>query len=241
MSNPVPASLALGSISGQISASPLNSDYSAIQTAVNALIALAGGGAVNQLLQAVDASHVQWAYAGGVYRKTTSKTVTNTVAETDLLNGEVTIGAGVLGTTGMMRLRLFLDILNNSGGAATWRFKVKLGGTAVFDSGAVSVPNQGASRTGMTLDFDLLNAGAANTNTCKVRCAVPAVSIAGSGGLGTGNPTDIGTGEKWTLIEASAPSAIDTASSKLLEVTVTHGTAAATIETKLYGAVVEVI
>lgn len=67
MSNPVPASIALASIAGQISASPLNSDYSAIQTAVNALITALGGGSANQVLQAVDSTHVQWGGAPSTY------------------------------------------------------------------------------------------------------------------------------------------------------------------------------
>jgi hypothetical protein len=243
MSNPIPNQLALTNIAdgSQRVASPLRNNYAAIQAAVNELIVALTGGANGQTLQAVDATDVQWSYQGGIYRKTTPKIVNNTIVETDLLNGEITIAAGVLGTTGMLRLTVFMDILNNSGGIASWRFKVKLGGVVVFDSGAYNVTNSGSPRTSARMQFEMLNTGAANANVCSVRFVLPAISLANFSQVGTGTPADAGSGEKFNISEGTGTSAIDTATSKLLEVTVTHGTAAATIETKLYGAVVEVL
>lgn len=180
--------------------------------------------------------------AQGMYRKTTAKTVNNTVTETDLLNGEITLGAGVPGTTGMVRLTLLLDGLNNSGGAVTWTFKVKFGGSTIFGAGPLSVAAQGGSRFGIRLEVELLNLGAANSNVVRTKLLIPSAAlnaiIVGSAGLSFQGE---GTGDKWHVVEESAPCTIDTATSKLVEVTVTHGTAAATVETKLYGAVVEIL
>lgn len=84
MSNPVPNSLALGTMSGEISASPHNSNYSAVQTAVNALIVAAGGGTVGQVLAAVDTTHTQFAYPPGYeydYHEFTSPTTISSTTE----------------------------------------------------------------------------------------------------------------------------------------------------------------
>lgn len=216
-------------------------NYAAIQTAVNALISALSGGSAGQGLQALSASSVGYTGPlGGLYRKTTSKTVNNTVVETDLLNGEITIAAGVLGTTGMLRLSTHVDGLNNSGAPATWQLKVKLGATTLFDTGTLTVNSQGASRFGWRLDFELLNLGTANSNVARMKLLLPQAALAGVT-VAAGTVVAQGTGEKWTLIEDSFASTVDTSTSKTLVVTVTHGTAAATIETKLYGAVVEVL
>lgn len=68
MSNPIPDLLALTSIAdgSQRLASPIRNNYSDIQTAVNELIAALSGGASGQVLQAVDASHVQFAAASSM-------------------------------------------------------------------------------------------------------------------------------------------------------------------------------
>jgi hypothetical protein len=51
---------------------------------------------------------------------------------TDLLNGEITIGAGVMGTNKLARLTAFGDYKQNSGGATNaYRFQLLLGATAV--------------------------------------------------------------------------------------------------------------
>lgn len=72
------------------------------------------------------------------YRKTTAKLVNTSTTETDLLNSEITVGAGVLGTDRVLRLTAWGDWKHNTGGFDTTlpRFKLKLGGTTLFDSGA---------------------------------------------------------------------------------------------------------
>lgn len=95
--------------------------------AANEIVALAFDGAL-------------WRESGpGVpqYRKATSKTVNNTVAETDLLNGEITLAANDLGTSRVLRLFASGDYLFNpgAGGLANPRLKLKLGATTLIDTG----------------------------------------------------------------------------------------------------------
>src|SRR5690242_21569013 len=48
-----------------------------------------------------------------IARKTTAKDVVNSVAETDLLNGEITVAGGQIGATGKLILTAYGDCLNN--------------------------------------------------------------------------------------------------------------------------------
>jgi len=63
VSNPLPDMLALTPIADGSAqqAAPVRNNFSAIQTAVNANVTALSGGTVGQVLQAVDASTVQWA------------------------------------------------------------------------------------------------------------------------------------------------------------------------------------
>jgi hypothetical protein len=79
-----------------------------------------------------------WALPG-IYRKVTPKAVVNSIAETDLLNGEITIPAGLMGISGGIRLTMMGDCVNNS--AATQAapvFKLKLGATTILATAATA-------------------------------------------------------------------------------------------------------
>lgn len=83
------------------------------------------------------------AMAGVSFRKTTAKAVTNTVADTDLLNGEITIPANEMGTDGLLRLTAWGDWEQDSGsGSDVMIFTLKLGGTTLLKS-AVATPSTG--------------------------------------------------------------------------------------------------
>lgn len=70
------------------------------------------------------------------YKKITQKDVVNTAAKTDLLNAEITIGAGVMSSTGRLEFRAVGDYLNNSGANQTFTLELKLGAQVLWDSGA---------------------------------------------------------------------------------------------------------
>jgi hypothetical protein len=114
------------------------------------------------------------------YRKTTAKAVNTTTAATDLLNGEITIAAGVMGATGSLRLQAWGDNINNSGGAAAPpRFQLILGGTTLLDTSATGTTTVAdATRRGWSLDATILNTGAANSQASRLSGMVFVVATA---------------------------------------------------------------
>ena len=168
MPNPLPNSLALTTINtnAQIISSDHRNNYAAIQAAANLIRACLAGGSAGQLLQAVDGTDVQWIPPPVVARKTTAKQVVNTVTETDLLNGEITVGAAAMGSNGMLRLTASGDLINNTGAnQALMRLKVKLGATTIFDTNALPAASwaASASRWGWRIGVEIMNLGATNS------------------------------------------------------------------------------
>lgn len=181
------------------------------------------------------------------YRKTTAKVVNNTTTETDLLNGDITIAAGILGTTGVLRLTAWGDWLQNTGGTTTGpqRFKLKLGATTIFDTGApAAAVGTSASRGAFWAEVVIANAGAANLQTASMQLKLAANSgqftafigalTAGEGGYGS-------AGNYAYVEEAFATAAVDTTASNVLALTVINPSASVSCETKLYGALVEIV
>jgi hypothetical protein len=72
---------------------------------------------------------------GKLFSKTTPKDVTTTAAETDVLNGEGVIPAGVLRTNRALLMQLSGDMLYNNAGTDSARLRFKFGPTTVWDSG----------------------------------------------------------------------------------------------------------
>lgn len=179
------------------------------------------------------------------YRKTTAKTVNTTTAATDLLNGEITIGAGVMGTTGVLRLTAEGDYLNNTGSILDgFRFQLVFGGTTLLDTGvcnAAQTVTASASRFGWGITAIIRNLGAANSQWAKIESTLPYVpNSVGVSAFTTGE------GRYWTdtnggWFEGGNTGAVDTSAAKLLELKVINGSASASCETKLYGALVEIL
>lgn len=213
-------------------ASVQRSDNSATQTAVNGLIGWAqtvGGGTTT-------------------YRKVSTKAVNTTTSATDLLNGEITIAAGALATTGMLRLTVWGDVLNNSGSSVAWpRMQLVFGGTTLIDSGTGGPIFQagGSVRWPWKIVAEILNAGATNAQVTVFKYDTANQYLSGGGGTFT-------TGEGgW----AGAPNAavgqvsgvgvnsttVDTTVACALVLNTINGSANAAYETKLFGAVVELI
>ncbi len=166
----LPSSLALTSIpadSAILSVTHRN-NYSAIQTAANALILAMSGGTVGQVLTAVDSDTVVMADAtGGVVaaHKSTAKVVNTTTTATDLLNAEFTIGANALGSTKVARVSAHGDWKQNSGGTADVpRFQFYLGPTLIIDTGAPgAVMVNAALRYGWSILITIAATGATNS------------------------------------------------------------------------------
>jgi hypothetical protein len=91
---------------------------------------------------------------------TTTVTVTGVTAETGLFSQNVV--AGTLDVDDVLHLNLYGDLQNNSGGAATYTLRTKLGGTTVMATAALSVAS-GGTRRNWNLDFQLTLRGVADS------------------------------------------------------------------------------
>lgn len=187
------------------------------------------------------------------YRKATSKTVNTTVAATDLLNGEITIGAGVMGVTGVARLTAWGDWKQNSGGTSNaYRFQLVLGATTLFDTNApASVIADGAVRGRWKLVVTIQNATSASAQVAdfelqftpgaasQLIAATSVVFTTGQGIYQNFGRTDGAIPE----LHAGAynASSENTALAKALVLNVINPSASANCETVLKGALVEVI
>jgi hypothetical protein len=209
-------------------------------------------------------SSAQFAYDGGswrevnrpafgvstAYKKNTAKQVVNTVAETDLLNGEVTVGAGAIGANGTLRLTAWGDWTNGSGAAiAPPRFKLVLGGVTLLDSSAMGLvmSSAGGTRFAWNARATIQNLGAANSQWS-------ALNLQGGSGNGVGSAvTGPAAGEGlyqaiisaggfgWLTLDLGGASAIDTSVAKALQLTVINGAANANVDVTLKGALVEIL
>jgi hypothetical protein len=171
------------------------------------------------------------------WRKVTEKDVANTSAETDLLNGEVTIGAGAMATNRMLRVSLDGDYLNNRGGTATLRIKVKLGSTVIIDTGAG--PTVAASATRRPFQ---LRALIANLNSASVQWGRLEAQLGTAGALTDGVGSFSGmTAEAYVFATTNGTKAVDTSSARLLEVTVAHSVTHASLSCRLKMGMVELV
>lgn len=216
-------------------ASDQRSDHSAIQTAVNGLIG--------------------WAQTAGfalTYRKVTAKAVNTTTAATDLLNGEVTIAAGAMGTTGVARLTAWGDWLQNSGGnAAPPRLQVVLGSTTLLDTGVSGNIGATATRFGWRVAVEILNLGATGSQLSSILATVASNNIGSAnvnGVFTTGegqyygiNAALGGTGVPLLATGVNPATSVDTTVANVLALKVINGSANAAYETKLLGALVEIV
>ena len=148
-----------------------------------------------------------------VNTNTSVVTVTNTVAETDLIN--FTVPANTLKTNSILMLNYGGKYLNNSGGNSTVRFRCYFGGTLAADSIASSNIATNANAKGFLGEFRVANQTTSIQNTSlKSNISSLAFSTAGTlSGLVFG------------------ATAINTAAEVIVRVTVTHSVANAKITT----------
>lgn len=209
-----------------------------------------GGGTLGQGLVWNGTDWAPTAVVQSKYRKTTAKTVVSTVAETDLLNGEITVGANVIGATGILRVTAWGDWKQNSGGATDIpRFKLKLGSSTLLDTSvmAANVAANSANRFGWRICCEIQNLGAANSQWGTITVDLP---MAGGGTFGVANfatgegiiQTVLSTAAQTNMVKmvGGNSSAVDTSASVALVLSVILPTASANTEIVLKGAVVEV-
>lgn len=188
-----------------------------------------------------------WGAPTTTYRKTTAKAVNTTVAATDLLNGEITVAAGAMGTNKLLRLTAWGDWKNNSGAnVAPPRIQLALGGTVLLDSGTSGGQAlTSVTRYGWRIVAEIMNLGAANVQMANLDISLAAV-------VGLNGQADFATGEGiyildtpsvrgFGIAEGYGPGAKDTSAALALELKVINGSANANYETNLVGALAEIV
>jgi hypothetical protein len=187
--------------------------------------------------------------AVGTQRKTTPKPVNSTIAATDLLNGEITIGAGVLSSTGVLRLTADGDWLQHTGGnAAPPRFQLVIGGTTIIDTGTgtMLLPDA-ANRYGWHLEVVLRALNATNAQWARISGVLaansPNIAQCGDFATGEGRYGNVYSGGALmaVMLEGGASGSKDMTASQTLVLNVINGSASASYETRLLGALVEIL
>lgn len=168
------------------------------------------------------------------YRKVTEKDVVNTVTETDLLNGEITIAAGVMSTNRMLQASLLIDYLNNTGGNQDIALAIKLGGTTLWSD--LTSMTTSASRRALWLNIKIMN-----LNSASVQFLSGFYSFSAEGGATTGLGDLNAQAPRQSAIASNGTVAVNTAVAQAFVVTATHGTANASLSCRLKSALVEVL
>jgi hypothetical protein len=158
-----------------------------------------------------------------VYRKVTEKDVVNTVTETDLLNGEITVAAGAMSTNKTVRVSLAGDYLNNTASDQTLTLAIKFGGTTLWADTISSIVSS-ATRRAFRVVFGSI--GSATTGLGDAATSMTNWNVGG---------------HQATVFGSNGTHALDTSTSKLLELTATHSTNSANLSMRLRSALVEVI
>lgn len=191
-----------------------------------------------------------WVPAGVVqskYKKVTSKTVSNTIATTDLLNGEITIAANALSATGILRFTAWGTYTQNSGAPqALLRMALALGGTTLIDTNtvaAIHTSNVGAHPWKFTAIIEAQNATNAQFTYADLDLLITGGNAAATLAAGTGlylAPVAIG-GYSFTRAAGQAASAKDMTFAQALVLNVIQPAASLSIVTVLNGASVEIL
>lgn len=182
------------------------------------------------------------------YRKNTTKTVANTVAATDLLNGEITIGASAMGANSIARCKFWGTHKQATAGVqGSPRFQVVLGGTTLLDTNVLPASETANINVwGWDLTLDIANLGATNSQMERMilhldqqfAAAVAALFIGGQGLYNNGASYG---GYAHAVAKGYQTSAIDMTVARLLELRVVNAVADPAYDTILKGALIEII
>lgn len=161
-------------------------------------------------------------------RQAADNDINTTAAETTLYT--YTIPAATLGTTGSLRLRLQGDYLNNTGAAATYTLRVKLGATTLFDDVSGGLASS-ATRRPWFLDLVLANQSA----TSQVLTFGHKLGSSVGGATGLGDMTAAGGNDT----AHGGASSENTANALTLAVTIQHSASSANLSMRRRYALLE--
>lgn len=181
-------------------------------------------------------------------RKVTAKQVAGTVAATDLLNAEITVPGNTLGATGVVVMDLWGDWKQNSGGAAAGPvLQFKFGATTLFNvptAASMLAIADSATRYGWAYRVTLSNVNATNSQTAAISgfisylsssatAAIAQPVTTGEGVHAATNTTSVAALEYLCLYNTAA---IDTTAAVAVTFTTTNGSASASYDMTLRGA-----
>jgi hypothetical protein len=189
-----------------------------------------------------------WALPGviAVYRKVTPKVVVNSIAEADLLNGEITVAGGLMGLNGGIRLTAFGDSINNSGvaqKAPNW--KLKLGATTLIDTGTMVTTTSWATtpvRWGWRVQVEIMNLGTANSQAVKCNVFHDGSLTNGQNSFTTGEGIySAATQTGLATALGYVTGAVDTTVAQVLALSMILPAASANLDMTLKAAIVEIM
>lgn len=193
-------------------------------------------------------------WARGYLRKTTSKAVNSTTGKTDLLNGEFNLPAGAMGTDKVVRLTAWGDWKQNAGSSKDIpRFSVDLGTTGGGGGGAtlIDTGNIGfavclnlTNRYPWRIVCEIRNLGSASSQeaTFAGRLMYAYDSGTASAAFVTGTGFTYADANVTVTYDGYGTGSVDTASAdRGVLLNVVNASGSANYETKLLGALIEVI
>lgn len=185
------------------------------------------GSAKKHLRTNAAASALEWVDPLGsvVAESHADVTANNTTAETDVVS--LTLPGGSVAAGDLVRLVVAASILNNSGGAVNYTFRLKIGTTTVLATSAYSA-SASASRRSVTL---VANVVVESTAAQRAGAVLVIGGPAAAAGWGTQSQVNVGHGA----------AAEDTATDKAVKLTVQMGTASASAEFVAHAAALELI
>ena len=152
-----------------------------------------------------------------IYKNTSTVSVVNTASETNLLNQTVT--AGSMGTSGILHVVLSGYYLNDGGSSADFTMRLKFGGTTIWEDTSLNF-SDATIRKPMHMEFWVKNMGSASSQRSTGWYMFGESQDAPVGYSDFSNVTTKPVG-----VINGASSAISTASSQNLVITITHSTA----------------
>lgn len=155
-------------------------------------------------------------------------TIVNTTTETDAVS--LTLPAGVVAAGDIVRLTVWADQLNNSGGAVTYTYRLKIGATTALTTSAMSIGSNANRIKGVSIRCDILIESA---TAQRVRGEL----------LGSARTTDTWPIAASVVVAATGygVAAEDTTSAKTIKLTVQMGTANSLADFVVHGATLEIV
>lgn len=178
------------------------------------------------------------AYPQTLERVTAALDINTTVTETDVYS--YSVAGNAMGTDKGLRLTLFGDYLHNNGAGDTVTWRVKFGGTTIFQDTENFNAEANANRQPWRLDLNLVNAGATNSQFLNVLYTRDKASQAAPT-TGIGNATFNAYIAGGNLFANSTAAAIDTTTSQTLAISAQWSASSANNSLRRRYAVLELV